>query len=174
MFTAKSTWLISLPGDFARGVETVVANHVVSHVWEHTYLLWFDDQLNPHLRPSKPPRPADLDEAKWGIGGQAVWLYDGKVSSGSDRTPNARTAVGIDEQQKLLFLAVGQWISPRRFLETLADLGAKEGILLDGGSSSAIAIGQGARGIPAGVLFGGLRPVATFFGVRAAPVRKRD
>ena len=87
MFTAKSTWLISLPGDFARGVETVVANHVVSHVWEHTYLLWFDDQLNPHLRPSKPPRPADLAEAKWGIGGQAVWLYDGKVWFGQRSDP---------------------------------------------------------------------------------------
>ena len=37
-----------MSGDLASGGETVVADHVVSHLWEHTYLLWFDDQLTPH------------------------------------------------------------------------------------------------------------------------------
>ena len=84
LFTSKSGWP-QLSGDLANGIETVVADHVVSHVWEHTYLLWFDDQLTPHLRPSKPPTPEELAMAKWGIGGQSVWLQDGKVWPDSDR-----------------------------------------------------------------------------------------
>ena len=85
LFTSNSGWWPRMSGDLANGVETVVADHVVSHVWEHTYLLWFDEQLTPHLRPSKPPTAAELAMAKWGIGGQGVWLWDGKVWPGSSR-----------------------------------------------------------------------------------------
>jgi hypothetical protein len=171
LFTSNSGWRPRMSGDLANGVETVVADHVVSHVWEHTYLLWFDDQLTPHLRPSKPPAAAELAQAKWGIGGQAVWLWDGQVWPGSDRTSDSRTAVAIDRQRKLLFLAVAERISPRLLLQKLADLGAKDGTLLDGGGSSSMAIGKGAEGVPAGTLYGGWRPVATHFGVRALPIR---
>jgi hypothetical protein len=137
LFTSNSGWWSRMSGDLANSVETTVADHVVSHVWEHTYLLWFDDQLTPHLRPSKPPTAAELDKAKWGIGGQGVGLQDGKVWPGSARSPDSRTAVAIDGQRKLLFLAVGEHISPRLVLQKLADLGAKDGMLLDGGGSSA-------------------------------------
>jgi len=54
-------------------------------------------------------------------------------------------------------------------LEKLSQLGAREGMLLDGGGSSAMAIGQGARGIFPNILFGGSRPVATYFGIKAIP-----
>lgn len=169
LFVTAYTWWPRLTGDFANSVETVVADHVVSHVWEHTYLLWFDDQLTPHLELSKPPRAADLAAAKWGIGGQAVWLRDGEVWSGSDRTPDARTAVAIDPYRKILFLAVGEYISPRLLLQKLADLGAMDGMLLDGGGSTAMAIAK-ASGLSGGTLYGGWRPVATYFGVRALPL----
>lgn len=171
LFTTGHSWLPRLPGELARAVETVVSNHVPSHYWEHTYLLWFDNDLNPHLRPSKPPTSAELKQAKWGIGGQGVGLRDGKVWSGSNLLPDSRTAIGIDPDRKLLFLAVAERASPRLVLERLAGLGARDGMLLDGGGSSAMAIGQGARGVASGALFGGSRPVATFFGVRARPLR---
>jgi hypothetical protein len=148
-------------------VETVVSDHVISHLWEHTYLLWFDDDLNPHLPPSKPPMPAALRQSKWGIGGQGVGLHDGQLGSGSDRQPDSRTAIGIDAERKLLFLAVAEWASPNLILERLAKLGARDGMLLDGGGSSAMAVGEGGWGVARGPLFGGWRPVATFFGVRA-------
>ena len=173
LFRSNSGWWPRMSGDLADSVETVVADHVVSHVWEHTYLLWFDDQLMPHLRPSKPPTAAELGQAKWGIGGQGVGLWAGNVWSGSSRSPNSRTAVAVDQQRKLLFLAVGQYISPRLLLTRLADLGAKNGMLLDGGSSSSMAIGQDAEGVPVGILYGGSRPVATYFGVRAQLIRNR-
>jgi hypothetical protein len=167
LFTSEYSWRPRLPGDLANGVETVVSDHVASHFWEHTYLLWFDDDLSPHLRPSKPPNSAELREAKWGIGGQGVGLHGGKVWSASDRQPDSRTAIGIDAEHKLLFLAVAGWASPHFMLEGLAKLGARDAMLLDGGASSAIAIGEGARDVATGPLFGGSRPVATFFGVRA-------
>ena len=167
LFTSKPDWRPRLPGDLAKGVETVVADHVTSHFWEHTYLLWFDDNLNAHLGPSKPPKPEELRAAKWGIGGQGVGLQGGKLWSGIGRKPDSRTAIGIDAERKLLFLAVAEWASPRLVLEQLAKLGARDAMLLDGGGSSAIAIGEGGRDLARGALFGGWRPVATFFGVRA-------
>jgi len=170
LFASKFDWLLRIPGDVAKGEETVVADHVVSHVGRDTYLLWFDDQLAPHVQFSKPPMPAELAQAKWGIGGQAVGLRDGKLSPFNGRVPDARTAVAIDRQQKLLFLAVGEYVSPRRLLQKLGELGAQDGMLLDGGGSSSMAVGQGARGISPGILYGGWRPVATHFGVRAQPI----
>ncbi len=170
LFTSNSGWF-RRSGDLARAVETVVSDHQVSHLWEHTYLLWFDDQLTPHLKPSKPPTAAELAQAKWGIGGQGVGLRAGDVWPGSSNTPDSRTAVAIDPQRKILFLAVAEFISPRLLLEKLADLGAKDGMLLDGGCSSSMAIGHGAQGIRPGVLHGGRRPVATCFGVRARPIQ---
>jgi hypothetical protein len=174
LFTSNSGWRPQMSGDLANAVETVVADHVVSHVWEHTYLLWFDDHLTPHLSSSKPPAAAELAKAKWGIGGQGVGLQDGQVWADSGTSPDARTAVAIHRDRKLLFLAVGEYLSPRLMLQTLADLGAKDGMLLDGGGSSAMALGKEAEAVPAGVLYGGWRPVATYFGVRATPLRPRD
>ena len=171
MFTSNSFAWFRLPGDLAKGIESVVADGVVSHVWEHTYLLWFETDLTPHLRPSKPPTTDELGRARWGIGGQAVGSQDGKVWPGSDRKPDLRTAVAINAERKLLFLAVGEHISPRLMLQRLADLGARDGMLLDGGGSSSMAIGAGARVAAPGVLYGGWRAVATYFGIRAKPLQ---
>ena len=172
LFRSNSPWLIRMPGDLARGVETVVADHVVSHLWEHTYLLWFDDHLNPHLNFSKPPTASDLAQAKWGVGGQGIGLRDGQVWPGNSHVPDSRTAVAIDQKRRLLFFAVGENISPYLIFQKLAEYGAKDGMMLDGGSSSSMAIGEGATGVRPGVLYGGWRPVATYFGVRAQPIGK--
>jgi hypothetical protein len=167
LFTWAPRWSPGLPGDLANGVETVVSDHVVNHLSRNSYVLWFDDQLNPHLPPSKPQTAAELRAAKWGIGSQALGL-EGWL--GAERSDDARTAVAIDPQRKLLFLAVAQWISPHLLLAKLVSMGAREGMFLDSGSSSAMAIGEGARGIAQGALFSGWRPVATYFGVRARPI----
>jgi hypothetical protein len=70
LFGSNSGWWPRMSGDLANSGETVVADHVVSHISQHTYLLWFDDQLTPHLKRSKPPTAAELAHAKWGIGGK--------------------------------------------------------------------------------------------------------
>jgi hypothetical protein len=172
LFYAKSNRLLPMSGDLANAKEPVVADHTISHVWDDTYLLWFDDQLTPHLRPSKGFSDAELAMAKWGIGGQDFWLQDGKVWSGDRRCfiVDAQTAVAVDLPRKLLFLAVGTHLSPNIMFQTLADLGARDGMLLDGGSSSSMAIGTGASVVSSGAVYG-WRPVATQFGIRAEPLR---
>ena len=80
--------------------------------------------------------------------------------------------MAVDRERKLVFLAVGQNISPRLILQELADRGAKDGMLLDGGGSSSMAIGIGATGIRPGIVYGGWRPVATYFGIRANPLHR--
>lgn len=167
LFAAKPRLWLRMPGDFANGIEPIVASGVISHMWRDAYLLWFDDEMTPHLRPSKPIKPSELATAKWAIGGQDFWLRNGSVWSGSSREPDSRTAVGVDLLHRILFLAVGTHISPRLIFEKLAALGAKDGMLLDGGNSSSIAIGQGATDVPSGTVYGYWRPVANHFGVRA-------
>jgi Phosphodiester glycosidase len=171
LFSSNSRWWVRKSGDLANAVNPVVADHIISHVWLDTYLLWFDDELTPHLQPDKTTE-AELAMAKWGIGGEDFWLRDGRVWPGDYRShiADGRTAVAVDLPRKLLFLAVGTHISPRLMFQTLADLGARDGMLLDGGDSSSMAIGTGASVVSPGAVYG-RRPVANQFGVRAEPLR---
>ena len=168
--TEPGSWL-RFSGDLARTMQTLISDHVIAYGPWGASLLWFDAELAPHvLRSSSPVEPV-LAWAKWAVGAHELQLQNGQVVWGGDSTADARTAIGIDEARRLLFLAVGERISPGRVLHMLADLGARDGILLDGGGSSAMEIGDGSTGISAGVLLGGGRPVATYIGVRALPCR---
>ena len=168
LFSSDSGWL-PISGDFARSSDATIANYVVSHVPEYAYLLCFDDHLAPCLETSRPPNDSVLRRSRWGLGGRgAVLLRDGKIFQDTPRKPtDARTAVGVDRQNRLLFLAVFENASPWRALDKLAKLGAVDGMLLDGGNSTSMAIGDKAHGVRPGVLIGRWRPVATHFGVRA-------
>src|ERR1051326_9016162 len=176
MFDSASGWRIRLPGELAKTAEMVVADHVPAfgQFWQADYLLWFDERLTPHLADTRPPPLSAIDKATWAISGGTFGLRDGRVWPDTDRRPDARTAAAIDRKRKLLFLAVADWISPHRLFVELARLGAKDAILLDGGSSTTMAIGSGAALAPTGVLVGGSRPVATFLGVRARPLALPD
>ena len=168
--TASGSWL-RFPGDLARSMQTLISDHVVAHGLWGASLLWFDAKLAPHvLRLSSAAEPV-LTQAKWAIGAHELQLHNGQVSAGGDFTADARTAIGIDQPRKLLFLAVAERISTPRMLHILANLGARDGFLLDGGGSSAMGIGRGSTGIPPTVLLGGGRPVATYIGVRAPECR---
>jgi len=170
MFEADSSWF-PRAGDFARGHETLVADGVVSHVHEHSYLLWFDRQLGAHLEREKPPGPRALAEAAWGIGSQGIVVADGKVSSLSGREPDHRTLLGIDRDQGYLWIAVFEHASHHLAGRTLVELGAKEAVMLDGGDSTQLYLAESRTDAPHGTLLGGHRPVATFFGVRAATLQ---
>ena len=166
-FATASGSSLRFSGDLARSMQTLVSDHVIAHGPWGASLLWFDAELVPHVLQSAEP---DLSRAKWAVGySPELPLHNGQVLRAGDSTADARTAIGIDQTRKLLFLAVGERISQSRMLHILADLGAKEGFLLDGGGSSAMAIGQGSTGIPATLLLGSGRPVATYIGVRALP-----
>ena len=168
--TASGSWL-RFSGDLARSMQTLISDHVIAHGPWGASVLWFDAELAPHVLRSSSAAEPDLTRAKWAVGTHPLQLHNGQVLGGGNSTADARTAIGIDQTTKLLFLAVGERISQPRMLHILADLGAREGFLLDGGGSSAMGIGQGSTGIPATVLLGDGRPVATYIGVRALPCR---
>jgi hypothetical protein len=168
--TASGSWL-RFSGDLARSMQTLISDHVVAYGPWGASLFWFDAELVPHLLRLNSAAEPILTRAKWAVGAHALQLHSGQVLGGGDSTADARTAIGIDQSKKLLFLAIADRISQPRMLHFLADLGARDGFLLDGGGSSAMGIGPGSTRIPATVLLGGGRPVATYIGVRALPCR---
>jgi hypothetical protein len=129
--TASKSWL-RFSGDLARSMQTLISNHVVAYGPWGASLLWFDAELAPHvLRSSSAAEPV-LTRAKWAVGAHALQLHNGQVLRGGDSTADARTAIGIDQPRKLLFLAIAERISQPRMLNVLADLGARDGFLLEG------------------------------------------
>ena len=168
---ASRSHLIRLPGDYARSVETVVAAGVANHVDPNTYLLWWDAADVAHWEMSKPPSPAVLAAASWGIGGQQNVVWNGAVGPwvGHGST-DWRTAIGADPAHHLVWIACFDRASYRVAAEQLVRLGATVGTLVDGGTSMAMALGPDARGVRPGTVTGNWRPVATAFGFRADPL----
>jgi hypothetical protein len=168
LFTSDSGWL-PRSGDLARSRETIVSNHAVNHVDLHSYLMWFENDLTPHLELDKPPPDAALMAARLGMSGQQVVLFGGAPGNELNRLVDRRTMLAINPQRKLLWLAVFEQASYLLAAQTLAAEGATLGTMLDGGDSSALVVGSGAAHVDSGCKIGGWRPVATFFGVRATP-----
>ena len=170
-FTSDSGW-IQWSGDLARSLQTIVADGRVNQVDPNSYLLWFAADLTPHLEFAKPPPAAVLRQARWGIGGGGVPLWQGNLRpAAAGHAMDRRTAIAIDTRRKLLWLAIFEDASSTGVARVLARQGAQDGILLDGGHSTTMVIGPQARGIRSGELLHGWRPVATFFGIRAAPLK---
>jgi hypothetical protein len=164
---------ISSAGDMARAVETAVAEHQVNHVYEHAYLVWFEDDLTPHVERTKPPSQDVLRRARWAVGGQGVAAYDGVPRDDILRGgPDERTVIGIDTARKRLWLAVFERATQRVATHEMVRFGAKEVVFMDGGDSTVMALGPGAADVRGGAVLGNWRPVATFFGVRAIPVER--
>jgi hypothetical protein len=169
---SSDSGIVPWSGDPARGVQTIVADRQVSHLDPLSFLLWFQSDLTPHLEFSNPPTDAVLREARWGIGGGAVPLWKGKVrEEAANHNVDRRTAVGIDPSQRLLWLAVFENASSAAVARVLAQQGAQDGILLDGGHSTSMLVGPEAAHNQTGSKLGGWRPVATFLGIRAEPLR---
>src|SRR5262249_18147317 len=164
--TGSGSWL-RFSGDLARGMQTLVSDHVITYGQWGAFLLWFDAELAPHVLGPSSAAEAVLARAQWAVGAHELQLHNGQVLGNGDSRADARTAIGIDQPRRLLFLAIAERVSQPRMLHFLAHLGATEGFLLDGGGSSAMAIGHGSTAIPPTVMSGGGRPLATYIGVRA-------
>ncbi len=169
-FTAKSG-LFYRDGDLAHGVQTIIADGRVSHVDPHSYMLWFEPDLTPHIESEKPPGTSVLSRARWGIGGGAVPLWHGQIRPGAaNHEMDRRTAVGIDSEHRILWLAAFENASSLAVARVLARHGAEDGFLLDGGHSTTMVLGPQAAQGHSGVVIGGSRPVATSFGIKANPL----
>jgi len=170
-FFSAESGLFYRSGDLAHGVQTVVADGEVSHVDPHSYMLWFEPDLTPHIEFTAPPDEKLLGRVRWGIGGGAVSLWKGQVrQSAAGHEMDRRTAVGIDSGRRLLWLAVFESASSLAVARVLEEHGAQDGFLLDGGHSTVMVLGPNAAQVRSGTLLGGSRPIATCFGIRAEPL----
>jgi hypothetical protein len=160
-----------LPGAYARSGPTVVAEHRVNHVDPDSYLLWFEDDLTPHLETTKPPPAEALRRARWGVSDGMVLLAQGKVNAWAGHQPFSQVLAGIDSRRKRLFLAVLENASRARAAKILAEHGAVDAIALDSGHAASMTIGHGAAGIGGGTLLWPKHGSATQLGVRALPSR---
>ncbi len=165
---SSNSGLLQWPGDWARGIQTIVADGKVSHVDPYCYLLWFEADLTPHIESKRPPDNDTLRRARWGVGGYAALLHNGRVEELlGPQSIEKRTAVGIDGKRRLLWLAVFENASEYAAMRTLAKHGARDGIMLDGGHSTAMVLGRKAAQGKSGAVLGGFWPTATFLGVKA-------
>jgi len=165
--------LFPWPGDLARSSETIVSNTQINHIDPHSYLLWFDRDLNPHLETTKPPSRQALEQAVWGVAGQEVVMYDGVVGTRAE-VVDARTIIAFNPNTKTLWIAVFENASYRFAAQTLALRGATHATMLDGGTSSTMTLGWDARNVRFGTLLNGWRPVGNIVGIRAKPLGKSE
>lgn len=170
LFESDSSF-IRLPGDYANGWETIVADHVVDHVDPNSYLLWWDDENIAHFQITKPPGFSSISRAKWGIAGQGPVLVDGHMNpNAAGVNADHRTLIAADPDRKLVWIAVFDRASVQFASNLLAEEGAKIGVCVDGGTSSAMALGPDAHGVRSGTVMGNWRPVANVFGFRASRI----
>ncbi len=171
LFSDSSPY-IPLAGNWARSTQTIVVEHTMNHLYQprEVAVMWFEDDLTPHLENYHPPiRPDVIPRARWAIGGDSVVLWDGKADPDVGAA-DARTMLAIAPERRMLWLAVFEKASYRFAAEKLAGLGATQAIMLDGGTSSTMALGDKALGVRPGLLMAGWRPVADQFGIKAEPL----
>jgi hypothetical protein len=168
---SSTSGVLQWAGDLARGVQTIVADGQVNHIDPNSYLLWFESDLTPHIEFTKPPSESVLRRARWAIGGDAVPLWKGKLRDGAaNHVMDRRTAVAIDADRHQLWLAIFENASSIGVAQILSEHGAQDGFLLDGGHSTTMVLAGQAAHVRTGEMLHGWRPVATFLGVRAAPL----
>jgi hypothetical protein len=167
-FFSSDSYLVPMVGDFATGVESIVSNHQISHLNPLDYMLWFDEQLTPHLETTRPTPSHALRKAKWAIGGRALVVRGGKSPNHSPY--DKKTLVGVDPERRMMWIGIFEWSTDAAAADALMLAGAHYVMILDGGDSTSLYLGGRARDVPPGLRFGGQRPVATVFGVKADPI----
>jgi hypothetical protein len=172
LFDSRSSF-IRLPGDLAKSAETAVAGRVANHVDPQTYLLWWDDQKIAHLETEKPPSKAALSKAIWGIGGQQAVMVGGQINPWAGTGTDARTMIAADPPRRLVWIACFDSVSYRFAADYLRQKGATLAIMVDGGTSTAMALGPNAANVRAGTVTGNWRPVATVFGFKAIALKSQ-
>ncbi len=171
-FFTSDSGIIQWTGDLARSGQTIIADGQISHLDPHSYLLWFESDLTPHLEFAAPPQAAVLRKARWAVGGNAVSLWKGRLCAATDKhVLDRRTAIGIDTGRKLLWLTIFENASFDGVARVLAAQGAQDGFLLDGGHSTTMVLSAEAVDVQTGEMLHGWRPVATFLGIRATPLK---
>ena len=165
--------LQSIPGRPVRSVETIVVNSTVSHVHEHSYLLYWDKSMNGHILQTKPPDRVSLESAVVGLGMQGVQVSDGVANfnaMGNKENVHARTFIGIDPEKRILYMMAFENVSGNLMIERAVDQGVVFGGQLDSGDSTNLLIGENAKGVEPHTGIRNLRPLGPYITIHADPL----
>lgn len=168
-------WTKSYPGAKVSAVESLIIDGELTHLDPHSYLIWFDETLLPHVETTKPPPAEAIRQAKWAIGVQGLRITDGSArhasSSDHDRVMK-RTFIGVDPNQRKLWLLVFGAIDGYQMIDVARQTGIVHGGQLDSDDGTWGIVGPGAVGVRAMTGIRGLRPIASYIGIRALPVEQ--
>lgn len=159
-------WPPRKPGDLAKSAETIVIDGKIVHEDPHSFILWFDDELTPHMERRKPAPRDVVKRAKLAVGGRQAYIYDGVPSRFLMNKPDRQMLIGFDDQ-KNLYLAGFDHASQAFVMKTMIDRGVKFATLFDSGSCTGMYLGGEAKNIRPGTVMYPQCGVATIFGVRA-------
>ncbi len=156
-----------------RSLETLVVESRVSHLHEHSYLLYWDDEMRAGALTHKPPDPEILQKARLAIGLQGV-----QVSEGLPRTNTFadldllgdRTFIGIDPEREILFLMAFEKASGHLMIDRAVEAGVIYGGQVDSGDGTTLLIGPGAEGLPPHSGIRNPRPLGPYLQIIADPV----
>lgn len=163
----------SIPGNAVTTLETLVINGQASHQHEHSYLLWWDQDGHATMELSKPPSPESLQSAVLGIGVQGVSIKDGQARPGTMSgfaEPIPRTLMGIDNQNKTLYLIAFEEITDAGMVEMAIAAGVQDGAMVDSGDATHLLIGPDAKGITPHTGLRNRRPLAGYLMIFAEPL----
>lgn len=170
----QAEWWQSIPGLPKAVHETIVIDGQASHRHEHSYLLWCDENAMLTMEKTKPPSAYALENAVWALGIQGITVSDGKVSNHLQKHPPSDvipiTFVGIDPSRSNLWLIAFEGTTELGMAQFAADLGVRDGGMLDSGDATTLIIGKGAKGLSAYTGIRGARPLASWIGVRAEEI----
>lgn len=167
LFEQSGPWWAVWPGQWSRSLETIVVDGKENHIDPHSYLLWFDADLTPYIETQKPPSPEVIRQARWGISGQGVGVYGGKVSKfANSSVVDRRNIVGFDSQNRKLFFMIFDAATEQKSLEIAAEYGANFATALDSGDSVGLVFGKNAQGLSRKSVVYPHRSLATILGVR--------
>jgi len=162
-----------IPGYGVRSLETIVIDGFPSHIHEHSYLLYWDSHDNVHMLRQKPPGIEDIEKAVLGIGLGGVQIAEARAAYnaiGSLEESMARTFIGVDPFRKILWLMAFEKSTGRFMIDRAVEEGVVYGGQLDGGSSTNLLIGSGAKDILPHTGIRSWRPIAPYLIIRANPL----
>ncbi len=163
----------SLPGRPVRSLETLVVDGRVSHIHEHSYLLFWDAHGAARLLEKKPPDPESLKAAVLGIGMQGVAVSGGRARHHAFEARDvvdARTFIGVDPERRILWLMAAEHASARLIAERAVEEGVLFGGMLDSGDGTQLVLGRAARGVRAHAGIRHWRPLGGYLMVFADPL----
>ncbi|NQY12394.1 MAG: hypothetical protein HRT81_00845 [Henriciella sp.] len=163
----------AIPGKAVRSIETMVVDGEVSHLHEHSYLLYWDAAMAAEFLLEKPPSADSLDRATLGLGVQGVQVRNNQpvpIALSSVDEVFARTFIGIDPEARVLYLMAFEHVSGHYMIDRAVRAGVVFGGQLDSGSSTNMLIGPDARGVGAHSGIRNLRPLGPYMMIFADPL----